>query len=113
MQIIIIIKAIYFFKLRKTSPIVSNTRADEQFPHYTIFPRGKKKKSPNKQTNFLQETFSFQAILIHFLNPGEVSHYWQMPKLKILSSVAIQNAFASKAASRKRIKITPVMPKQN
>lgn len=58
-------KAICFlFNLRKTSPIASNTRTGEQFPHYTVLPTEKKVHS-SKQT-FLQEMFHFGATLVHF-----------------------------------------------
>jgi len=57
---------------------------------------------------------SFEAILIYFLKPGKVSHFNQVPKLKVLFYVAVQNASVSKAVSRKRVKInSPFTPEQN
>lgn len=63
------------------------------------------------QWTFVQEMFDFEAILIHFLNPGEVSHFKWVPKFKGFFYVAVQNVSVPYTASRKRIKITsPLSP---
>lgn len=56
--------------------------------------------------------FSFKAILICFLNPGEVSYFRQAPKLMVLFYVAVQNASVPKVASRIKIS-SPLTPKQD